>query len=141
VLAELLIATAMVVLTVILHGWGLAWLARLLRVEALDSQASGRLSLVSARAVGFTIAAVLGLFVLHGVEIWLYALLYNGLGAIPDFRIAVFYSTATYAAIGYGENEIAESWRLLGSIEGINGVVLLGWSTAFFIRVITRFRL
>jgi hypothetical protein len=35
---------------------------------------------------------------------------------------------------------MAESWRLVSAIEGINGIILIGWSTAFFVTVIARLR-
>ncbi len=31
-------------------------------------------------------------------------------------------------------------WRILGAIEGVNGVILLGWSTAFFVSVVSQIR-
>ncbi|MBL8556014.1 MAG: two pore domain potassium channel family protein [Phenylobacterium sp.] len=134
---ELLVAGAMVVLTVVIHGFGLALLGAMLKLEHLDAEGAS-LSLVSLRGVGLTIGLVLGLFVLHAVEICLYAALFHMLGAVPDFRSAVYFSTTTYGAIGYSDAEIDDSWRLLGGIEGINGVLLMGWSTAFFVAVITR---
>ncbi|WP_296600813.1 potassium channel family protein [Phenylobacterium sp.] len=134
---ELLVATVMVALTVIVHGWGLALLGRITQAE----ENARSLDWVSTRGVGFTVALALGLFVLHGLEIWLYAVLYHLLGAIEDFRTAVYFSTTTYSAIGYGDRAMAPEWRLLGGIEGINGVLLLGWSTAFFVTIMSTMRL
>lgn len=137
-LVELLVATAMVCITVVIHGWGLSLLAQVLRAQAADEDAE-HLSWTSPRAIGFTIAMVLGLFCLHGLEIWLYAALYHRLGAVADLHTAVYFSTATYGAIGYGETEMARHWRLLGAVEGINGVLLMGWTTAFFVTMMSRF--
>jgi hypothetical protein len=53
---------------------------------------------------------------------------------------AVYFSTITYGAIGYSDAAMAEQWRLVSAIEGINGIILLGWSTAFFITVLARLR-
>jgi hypothetical protein len=136
-LIELLVATGMVALTVVIHGVGLAVLGRVTRAERNAKE----LDWLSARGVGFTVGLVLGLFVLHGLEIWLYAVLFHGLGAVPDLRTAVYFSTTTYAAIGYGDAVMADEWRLLGGIEGINGVILLGWSTAFFVTIMSGLRL
>lgn len=136
-LTELLVGAAMVTLTVVIHGWGLALLARITRAE----ENAKRLDWLSPRGVGFTVGLVLGLFVLHGLEIWLYASVYTGLGAIRTLRDALYFSTTTYAAIGYGDEAMAYEWRLLGGIEGINGVILLGWSTAFFVTIMSGLRL
>jgi voltage-gated potassium channel len=81
-----------------------------------------------------------GLFILHSVEIWSYATLYYRVGAIRSFEDALYFSTATYATIGYGDLTLSKSWRVLGAIEGANGVILLGWSTAFFISIVARIR-
>lgn len=134
---ELLFATGMVALTVVIHGVGLALLGRVTQAE----QNAKRLDWLSVRGVGFTVSIVLGLFVLHGLEIWLYAVLFHMLGAVPDVRSAVYFSTTTYAAIGYGDAVMADEWQLLGGIEGINGVILLGWSTAFFVTIMSGLRL
>ncbi|WP_091741091.1 ion channel [Phenylobacterium immobile] len=135
-LAELLVATAMVCATVLIHGWGLAILGRWLD----DDSDAREIRWGSTQAMVFTMAMAIGIFVLHGVEIWLYAALYHAIGAVPDLRTAVYFSTSTYGAIGFGDAAIADAWRLLGSIEGINGILLIGWSTAFFVTFITKFR-
>ena len=83
-------------------------------------------------------ALVLALFVLHGVGIWLYAFLYEGLGAVVDLETAVYFSTISYAGIGFDDRYIDPAWRLVAAIEGINGLLLLGWSTAFFVTIVAR---
>lgn len=50
----------------------------------------------------------------------------------------LYFSTSTYATIGYGDVLLGESWRIVGAIEGANGVILLGWSTAFFVAMVAR---
>jgi hypothetical protein len=51
-------------------------------------------------------------------------------------RDAVYFSTITYGAIGYDDAAMAEQWRLVSAIEGINGILMIGWSTAVLIRVV-----
>jgi Ion channel len=137
IIIELAVATAMVMLTVMIHGGGLALLSRFLRFEAKE-EAMHHVPPLSARGLLATLALVLALFALHGLEIWIYALLFYELGAVQGFENAVYFSTITYAAIGYSDEAIADGWRLVGAIEGINGVLLLGWSTAFFITMVAR---
>lgn len=57
---------------------------------------------------------------------------------MQGLRNAVYFSTITYGAIGYDDVAMAEPWRLVSAIEGINGIVLIGWSTAFFVRLVGR---
>ena len=131
-LIELLIATAMVLATVFIHAVGLQLLGRLTRYERLEERKLAVRPL-SLAAVGFTMSVVIGLFALHAIEIWLYAALYLELGALETLREAVYFSTQTYAAIGFGNEALDPAWRLVAAIEGVNGVILLGWSTAFFV--------
>lgn len=134
---DLLIATMMVMLTVGMHGTGLVMLGRLLRLEAGEERVR-HVPAFSWRTIAFTQMLVIALFVLHGLEIWLYAFVYLGLGAIGDISNALYFSTISYAAIGFSDHAISVDWRMVGAIEGINGLLLIGWSTAFFVAVVTR---
>lgn len=134
---QLAVATLMVLLTVTIHGVGLALLGRYLRLEARDEM-SRHVPALSRRTLVFTLLLVVALFVLHGVEIWSYALLFMSLGAIGDLETAVYFSTIAYAGIGFDDAYISPAWRLVSGIEGVNGVLLMGWSTAFFVTVVTR---
>lgn len=136
-LLQLAIATAVVIGMVSVHLLGLAMLLRLLRRHRTNAPARGALIHDLAGIAG----AAFGLFVLHALEIWGYAALYLGIGALRTFEEALYFSTTTYATIGYGDIVLAADCRVLGAIEGINGVILLGWSTAFFVAVVGRIRL
>ncbi|MFA6117896.1 MAG: potassium channel family protein [Sphingomonas sp.] len=134
---ELAVATAMVAFTVALHLGGLAFLLSMLRRHRIRTGDAGALV---RDGIGILLAAF-GLFLLHAAEIWGYALLYVMLGALSDFESALYFSTSTYATIGYGDVVLPPGWRVLGAIEGANGVILLGWSTAFFVAIVSRIRL
>ena len=136
-IGPLAIATGMVLATVAIHGAGLLALTRLLRLERREEEAES-ISPLSPKGIAFTFAVVMGLFVIHGVEIWLYAALYLFAGALPDLHTAVYFSTITYGTIGYDDEGIVRAWQLVAAIEGINGVLLLGWSTAFFVALMAR---
>ena len=125
---ELLLATVMVLLTVVIHAVGLFGLSRLLRLEERE-EAREHVHPMSPRGMAATMIVILGLFILHGIEIWLYALLYVAIGSVEGLREAVYFSTITYGAIGYDDGAMAERWRLVSAIEGINGIILIGWST------------
>ncbi|MEQ1551222.1 ion channel [Sphingorhabdus sp.] len=137
-LLHLTASTILVIITVLFHGTGLALFARILRKE-LREERLHHIPSFSLRSMFFTLGLVLALFVLHGIEIWLYAFFYLIVGAIGDLETAVYFSTISYAGIGYDDRYIVPAWRLVAAIEGINGLLLLGWSTAFFVTMITRF--
>lgn len=136
-ITHLAVSTAMVLATVAIHGLGLALLGRLLRGEA-QAERMHHIPALSIRSLFFTLFLVVAIFTLHGVEIWLYAALYLVIGAIPTLETAVYYSTISYAAIGYDDRYIDPAWRLVAGIEGINGSLLLAWSMAFFVAIVSR---
>jgi voltage-gated potassium channel len=135
-LLELAAATAMVAATVTAHLAGLAALLALLRRHR-----EGRPDRRGLIAEGLAIvAAAAGLFVLHGIEIWAYAALYLGVGAVGNLETALYFSTASYTTVGYGDVVLDPRWRVVGAIESANGIILLGWSTAFFVSIVGRIR-
>ena len=135
-LTQLAIASSMVALTVAIHLAGLAVLIFLLRHHQTRV---GRLSPLVRDGIGI-LSAVFGLFLLHALEIWSYAALYWLSGELSDFEPALYFSTSSYATIGYGDVVLGRAWRLVGAIEGANGVILRGWATAFFVAVVSRRR-
>ncbi len=136
-LVQLSVSTVMVFATVIFHGFGLALLGRALRGEA-QVERMHHIPALSLRTVFFTLCLVVAIFVLHGIEIWVYAALYLMIGAIPTLETSVYFSTISYAGIGFDDRYIDPAWRLVAAIEGINGFLLLGWSTAFFVALVSR---
>lgn len=137
VLKQLGVATLMVSLTVLIHFVGLSILLALI---SRYRPGAGRARNIMGNAIAI-LGAAFGLFALHGLEIWSYALLYWGTSAFATFEAALYFSTSTYATIGYGDLVLPASSRLIGAIEGANGIILLGWSTAFFFAVVDRMRL
>lgn len=132
---QLVLASMMVLVTVMIHLLGLGSLVRVLRSHHLIWPA-GR-----APPITLLLAAALGLFAIHTLEIWLYAGLYLALRAAADFESALYFSTVTYASIGYGDVLVVKSWRILGAIEGATGVIMLGWSTAFLVSLLAQLKL
>ena len=62
------------------------------------------------------------------VAIW--ALLFLLLGEFPGFGEAVYHSAVNFATLGYGDIVMSNNHKLLGPIEAINGVIMIGVSTA-----------
>jgi hypothetical protein len=136
-LNQFVLSTAMLVACVVFHGLGLASLNRALRGE-IAVERLRQIDALSPRGAVFTLAIVLSIFVLHGAEIWAFAMLYIGIGAVPNLESALYFSTISYSTVGYSDVHIASEWRLLGAFESILGMVLIGWSTAFFFRMLGR---
>ena len=52
------------------------------------------------------------------------------LGEFSNFHDAVYHSAVNFATLGYGDIVMSEEHRILGPLEAINGVLMIGVSTA-----------
>jgi hypothetical protein len=126
--------SGLVAITVLIHTIGLILTAAatppLARLLGFHNHDVGRTLVMTG-----TVLALLGILTL---EVWTWALAYSLLGTTVDFTDALYLSTAMFSTIGYGEIHIEPTWRLLTALEGINGFLLIGWSTAYLVRASTR---
>ncbi len=134
---QLLVGVGMIAFCVVIHGVGLFTLRRIIYGQN-PKQRFGEIRPLSLRGAMLTLFTVFALVFIHFVEIWSFAFLYDFLGALRNFQDALYFSTISYATIGYSDAAIAKEWRMIAALEGILGIILLGWSTAFFVRVLGR---
>lgn len=127
-IVNLIAGTVMVSLTVVIHTFGLMAVTRGIGLATGYLRIEGRRSHIVAMLV-----AVIGVFAVLTLEIWLWALVYWLLGIVGDFETSLYFSTATFATVGYGDVVSDGAWRLLTSIEGVTGFLVIGWSTAYLV--------
>jgi voltage-gated potassium channel Kch len=72
-----------------------------------------------------------GIILLHVAEATLWAVFYYSRSLFSDFETSLYFSLVSFGTIGYGDVLLPQTWRLLGAIEGISGILLCGVSTAF----------
>ena len=130
---NLFIGTIVISLTVVIHTFGLIAVTRAMRYMVARFRMHGRRSRVVAM-----ISVVMGLFAIMTTEVWLWAGVFHQLGVLPDFETALYFSTITFSTVGYGDVVPAHDWRVLAALEGVNGFLLIGWSTAYLIAAGTR---
>ena len=127
-LGSLLVAT-----TVLVHTFGLITLAR------WTPRAAAWLQLHRhnvGRAMTM-VGTVLSIFVIHTIEVWLWAATFAGVEAVHGFENALYLSTIMFSTVG-GQVAVAPEWRLLASLESVDGFILIGWSTAYLVGASTR---
>ena len=128
VLAVALLATCVIVqsvgMLVLIH-----WLVRLRRV--LESPSAPR-------RVGLLLRLFTWIVLLHLIQVSLWALVFWCAQELPNFETALYFSVATYTTIGFGDVVVGPGWRVLAGLEGLTGLLLVGWSTAFVFAVVNR---
>lgn len=60
--------------------------------------------------------------------LWAYA--YAAVGAAPSGTDLVYFAFGNYTTLGYGNVLPLDHWRLLAPMTALNGLMLIGWSTA-----------
>ncbi len=130
-----LIGAVLIAVTVIIHAVGTTqW------VRFLGRRYVGEGGLAAAnKSLRILIGTGLVLVGLHVVQIILWALTYRALlpdGELASFEEAVYFSFVTFTTLGYGDITLSEGWRLLSGIESMNGILLVGWSTAVLFAVV-----
>ena len=63
-------------------------------------------------------------------QIVIWAVVFMMLGEFETLREAVYHSAVNFATLGYGDLIMSERNRFLGPLEAINGVLMIGVSTA-----------
>ena len=77
------------------------------------------------------ISTVMTLLVLGNfLQISIWGGLFMYLGEFQDFTTAAYHSAVNFATLGYGDIVMSEEHRILGPMQAVNGVLMVGVSTA-----------
>lgn len=94
------------------------------------------------RARSKVIVGIIGAFIAHTVEIWVFGITYyfmlrsnkfGGLNGIESESLldCVYFSIINYTSIGYGDIIPTGDLRFLAGLEGLIGLLLISWTAAF----------
>lgn len=64
------------------------------------------------------------------LQMTLWGCLFLVLGEFTEFYEAVYHSGVNFASLGYGDIVMSKDWKLLGPLEAVNGVLMVGMSGA-----------
>ena len=132
----LLIGSFIIILSVVIQASGnVYWLKKI-----SPRFKKKRMTYSSKVALRFLSLSFVFFSILHFIQTWLWAFAYM---LIPETRVlfssfteAWYFSLITFTSLGYGDLTLTENWRLLSGIEAINGIMLIGWSTAMMYSLI-----
>ena len=132
-----LIGASLVALTIVIQAAGTtAWLRRLGRKHP-----GGDGLWHPVTNVQVLISTGVFLVVLHVLQIYAWAATYVAVvpeGELQTFEKAMYFSFVTFTTLGYGDITLSEGWRILSGIQAMNGILLIGWSTAVLFAIVQR---
>jgi hypothetical protein len=59
-------------------------------------------------------------------------------GIAPPSIQLIYLAFDNYTTLGYADLVAPEQWRLLRPVTALNGIMLIGWSTALIIEILRR---
>jgi hypothetical protein len=130
--SKLLIAWSLTALCVMVHAIGMTVLIRWV------NNVVGRIGARFWFPTWMLVRTAALIILLHLLEITIWALFYAWDHGMPDVHSAFYFSAVTYTTTGYGDLVLPYEWQWVGGIEALTGILMCGWSAAFFFAVVTR---
>ena len=127
----------LVAVTVVIHAVGTVLIGRYIsrRKDNEKGEIQTKMPLLFFVSVVLVLVMILSLEILVWAAAYLFLLPEGEIGSVEE---AVYFSFVTFTTLGYGDVTISEGWRVLGGIEALNGILLVGWSTAMVFAVVQR---
>ena len=133
-LLNIVVGLIVIGLTVIIQGYGTTfWVTKYDKERSLLNEKTFK-----KRGTRLMISTAVFLISIHLVQAALWALVYMFLPGITEFETfekSMYFSLVTFTTLGYGEITISSGNRMLAGLEAINGITLIGWSTAFMFAI------
>ena len=133
-LDPILVGAATSLVNLIIHAVLLAGVSRTVRRLSVSDQAVPELLQYTLVIVATGTLLVAG----HFAEVVVWAHTYNWVGAAPPGTDLVYFAFGNYTTLGYGDVLPLPQWHLLGPMTALNGIMLIGWSTALIIEILRR---
>jgi hypothetical protein len=131
ILIPLVVSAPVVLATIFIHAMAVYGTVTFFRHE----RRQGRTGTVLLIDIFIAALAILVAFLAHLLEIALWACLFLACKEFQDFGSAFYHSAVNYTTLGYGDIVMSPTWRLLGPLEGANGALMFGVSTALIFAI------
>jgi hypothetical protein len=134
-ISNIFIGLFVIGITIVIQGYGTKFWIHHLRNNYTDKP----LHRFDHRTVRLLVYTALFLLLLNFFEAIIWGFTYYILPGITEFETlekAIYFSLVTFTTLGYGEITISSNSRILSGFEAMNGVLLLGWTTAMMFSVL-----
>jgi len=82
------------------------------------------------------IVAMLVMLAANFIQITLWGLLFLLLREFEELYEAIYHSAVNFSSLGYGDVVMSKNRKLLGPLEAINGVIMLGMTSAALVVIL-----
>jgi hypothetical protein len=131
---SILVGGATSLVNLIIHAVLLAGVSRTVRRLSVSDRAVPEVLQYTLVIVATGTLLVAG----HFLEVVVWAHAYDIVGAAPPGTDLVYFAFGNYTTLGYGDVLPLPQWHMLGPMTALNGIMLIGWSTALIIEILRR---
>ena len=132
-ISEHYVAIIFVTLTLLLQSVGMAVLIEWIKARFPD----GIPHLGIFRSIRLVVRLTSLLVCLHMLEILLWASFYRW-KSFATWEAAFYFSAASYSTVGSGDLLLKQTWRTMGPVESLMGMIMCGLSASFLFAIVTR---
>ena len=132
-LALIAIGGAMLVVLMVLHGYGIDRIVVHYQRNAERLREKRRSPHVAVLAFAMTILQLLGL---HTVEVWLWGMLLWWGGLVQDLHVSMYFSANAYTTLGMGNMVLPHTWHEMSPMIAISGLFAFAWTTSELFNIV-----
>jgi hypothetical protein len=131
----IIIGIGIIAINLVIQGLGnIFWLRK------ISSSIKNENSISNIKILKVLLFSILLFTLIHVVHSLIWAFCYSFIpqtaSQFSNFSETIYFSMVTFTTLGYGDISLISDWRLLSGLEAINGIMLIGWSTAMMFSLI-----
>ncbi|MES2923476.1 MAG: ion channel [Verrucomicrobiota bacterium] len=84
------------------------------------------------------LSAMIIMMVGNFAQILLWGVLFVLLNEFDDYHVAIYHSAVNFASLGYGDIVMSKGWKMLGALEAVVGVLMLGMTSAALMAILSQ---
>ena len=127
ILANLMVGFSAMFMCLIVQAAVAFWSVRYYVRQSSSNATAPRKFVVGIRPL---LISMLAMIAGNFIQITLWAILFLLLGELDELYEAIYHSAVNFASLGYGDFVMSKNRKLLGPLEAVNGVVMLGMTSA-----------
>lgn len=82
------------------------------------------------------VVSMLAMLAGNFIQITLWGILFLWLGEFKEIYESVYHSAVNFSSLGYGDVVMSKNRKLLGPLEAVNGVIMLGMTSAVLVVIL-----
>jgi hypothetical protein len=133
---QFLAALIPMIVTVILHGYGMGLASRSFRRFGQHSAHGVRKD--KGPHIFLLVAIVAIMLATHFVEVVVWAAFYFAANMLPDVVTAMYFSINSYTTLGASNITLTGRWKGMDGFEAMTAMLMFGWSTAVLAAVVQK---